>query len=259
MAEEANRWLTIVESPLRLHGNPELTTTVGPVPDPDAVLCRSNAGAIHEVLELLSEGKRVAMVGGGEALEKLARAAGQLKEGRRTNHPELVLFTTWEELHEYVTCDPSGGDLLLLVEIIEDHGVGVVLKAVQRLCPEDEAQVVVSTAHKSKGREWHAVRIAADFAPRDGSKTLSTETDDEDVLPDINLEEARLAYVAVTRARQPLDLGGLSWINRCPSFGKTSAGPVAALISSSPWDRLGPAAMSSPSPWDRLGPHPARP
>ncbi|MDC7341239.1 hypothetical protein [Streptomyces lydicus] len=77
LAEDANRWLSIVESPLRLQGTPSLDTTIGPVEAPDAVLCRSNAGAIREVLTLLSEDKRVAMVGGGDALEKLARAAGQ--------------------------------------------------------------------------------------------------------------------------------------------------------------------------------------
>jgi ATP-dependent exoDNAse (exonuclease V) beta subunit len=32
----------------------------------------------------------------------------------------------------------------------------------------------------------------------------------------IDAAEARLAYVAVTRARHRLDLGGLSWINRHP-------------------------------------------
>ncbi len=32
----------------------------------------------------------------------------------------------------------------------------------------------------------------------------------------IDDDEARLAYVAITRARQHLDLGGLSWINNHP-------------------------------------------
>ncbi|MGW0886141.1 UvrD-helicase domain-containing protein [Streptomyces sp. NPDC002671] len=243
LATEANRWLTIVESPLRLQGSPALDTTIGPVEDPDAVLCRSNAGAIREVLALLADGKRVAMVGGGEALENLARAAGQLKAGRRTGHPELVLFTTWDELYEYATTDPSGGEPLPLVEIIEDHGVDVVLQAVRSLHPEHDAQVVVSTAHRSKGREWPTVRIATDFELRSGAGVTERETDAGDPMPDIDLAEARLAYVAVTRARQRLDLGGLSWINNFPQLG-TSAGPLA-----------GPAPVQ-PSPWDRLGPRP---
>ncbi|GGP32407.1 DNA helicase [Streptomyces capoamus] len=242
LATEANRWLAIVESPLRLKGSPAIDTSVGPVDNPDAVLCRSNAGAIREVLALLADGRRVAMVGGGEALEKLARAAGELKAGHRTGHPELVLFTTWDELYEYATTDPSGTDLLPLVEIIEDHGVDVVLQAVRSLYPEHDAQVVISTAHKSKGREWPTVRIAADFELRPGNKASETETDEGgNPLPDIDLGEARLAYVAVTRARQRLDLGGLSWINNFPQFAVQAGDhPGPAPVHSSPWDRLGP-------------------
>ncbi|MEU5013344.1 UvrD-helicase domain-containing protein [Streptomyces sp. NPDC021749] len=242
LAEEANRWLSILDSPLRLQGTPSLDTTIGPVEAPDAVLCRSNAGAIREVLALLSDNKRVAMVGGGEALEKLARAAGQLKAGRRTSHPELVLFTSWEELHEYATYDPSGTDLLPLVEIIEAHGVDVILTAVRSLHPEHDAQVVISTAHKSKGREWPTVRIASDFEPRPSNGPATTESDEGAPLPDINLDEARLAYVAVTRARQRLDLGGLSWINNYPQHAtSTASSPAAVPAQPSPWDSLGPS------------------
>lgn len=244
LAEEANRWLRIVESPLRLKGTPTLDTSIGPVDTPDAVLCRSNAGAITEVLRLLEEGTRVAMVGGGEALEKLALAAGALKAGRRTSHPELVLFTSWDELREYATSDPSGGDLLPLVDIIDDYGVDVVLAAVRNLHSEPDAEVVVSTAHKAKGREWPAVRIASDFEPKPGNRQKNPDQNDE-TLPDINLEEARLAYVAVTRARERLDLGGLAWINNYPDH----AAPHSAAAA--------PAHLPSPpSPWDRLGPTP---
>ncbi len=98
-----------------------------------------------------------------------------------------------------------------LVEVIDEHGVEVILEAVQRLHPEDDAEVVVSTAHKAKGREWATVRIADDFEPKP-----STETDDDgNPLPQrLAIPEARLAYVAVARARQHLDLGGLSWIKQ---------------------------------------------
>ncbi|GHE33858.1 UvrD-helicase domain-containing protein [Streptomyces capitiformicae] len=237
VADEANRWLTILAAPLRLKGAPALHTTVGPVDHPNAVLCRSNSGAIYEVLRLLENNKRVAMAGGGEALEKLAAAAGQLKAGRRTSHPELCLFTSWEELHEYATSDPAGGDLLPLVDIVDEYGPELVVAAVQNLHPEHAADVVVSTGHKAKGREWPTVAIGTDFEPRAGS---TNNTADGNGQPDIDLDEARLAYVAVTRARERLDLGGLSWINQYPSTPSTMGEPCPSDTGPSPWDRLGP-------------------
>ncbi|PJN14676.1 DNA helicase [Streptomyces sp. CB02120-2] len=248
LAEEANRWLTIVESPLRLRGTPSIDSRIGPLTEADAVLCRTNAGAIAEIFQLLSQGKRVALVGGAQGLRELARAAGELKAGRRASHHELVLFNSWEELVEYAEEDPAGRDLLPLVEIIEDHGVEKVVAAMDRLHAEGDADVTVSTAHRAKGREWPTVRIANDF-----QEPVSNECDLEgNSLPGaISLDDARLAYVAVTRAREHLDLGGLAWIDKHPQ-GRSST-PSAALGSP---DR---AVTAAASPWDRLGPPPPLP
>ncbi|MFD4944672.1 UvrD-helicase domain-containing protein [Streptomyces sp. NPDC058409] len=214
LAAEANRWLTIADAPLRLEGTETVPTELGPVEIPDAVLCRTNVGAIREVMHLLEAGRRVALVGGGEALRALARAANDLKEGRRTSHPELVLFPTWGELQEYAEHDPVGGDLQPLVDLVDTHGTSIILRAIDQLDDERTAEVTVSTAHKAKGREWPRVRIADDFIPPPDSD----EHDDKgQPLPGpIDDGEARLAYVAVTRARHRLDIGGLAWIDHHP-------------------------------------------
>ncbi|WP_371800247.1 UvrD-helicase domain-containing protein [Streptomyces sp. NBC_01707] len=214
LAAEANRWLTIANAPLRLKGTETIATELGPVQTPDAVLCRTNVGAMREVMQLLETGHRVALVGGGEALRALARAANDLKEGRRTFHPELILFPTWGELQDYADHDPAGGDLQPLVDLVETHGTDAILSAVDQLDDEQTADITVSTAHKAKGREWLRVRIADDFTP-------PPDTDERDdmgrPLPGpIDDGEARLAYVAVTRACHRLDIGGLSWINHHP-------------------------------------------
>ncbi|WP_217561609.1 hypothetical protein [Streptomyces sp. GbtcB6] len=64
-------------------------------------------------LRLHNAGRRTdALVSVGAALlAALALAALDLKEGRRTNHPELVLFASWGELQDYAAYDPAGGDL----------------------------------------------------------------------------------------------------------------------------------------------------
>ncbi|QXQ94872.1 UvrD-helicase domain-containing protein [Streptomyces sp. WY228] len=214
LAAEANRWLSIAAAPLRLAGTDTIPTTLGPVDQPDAILCRTNVGAMREVMQLLDTDHRVALTGGGESLRALARAADDLRAGRRTFHPELLLFPTWGDLQDYAANDPAGRDLQPLVDLVDTHGPDAILNAVHRLTPENTADVTVSTAHKSKGREWASVKIADDFTP-----PRDTEKKDEHGRPvpePVDEAEARLAYVAVTRARQRLDLGGLSWINDHP-------------------------------------------
>ncbi|UNO42678.1 UvrD-helicase domain-containing protein [Streptomyces sp. MST-110588] len=224
LAEEANRWLSVIDAPIRLNGSPLLTTEVGATPDADAVVCRSNAGAMVEVIRLLEKGRRVALVGGGGTLGALARAAHDLRSGCRTSHPELLLFDSWEELREYAERDPSGRDLLPLVQLVDDHGTEAVLEALGKLVDEGAAEVTVSTAHRAKGREWPTVRIAEDFTAPDD---LDEVGEDGQPLPGpIDPDEARLAYVAVTRARLRLDVGGLSWINSHPA-GDPRAGGAA--------------------------------
>jgi superfamily I DNA/RNA helicase len=66
--------------------------------------------------------------------------------------------------------------------------------------PRSSADVVLSTAHKAKGREWDAVRISDDFMP-------TKEREGESV----SRSEAMLMYVAVTRAKNALDCSALSW------------------------------------------------
>ncbi|REK84673.1 ATP-dependent helicase [Streptomyces inhibens] len=220
LADEANRWLAIADAPIRLQGSAHVPTELGPVTQPDVVLCRTNVGAITEVIQLLDAGYRVALVGGEESLRALALAARDLKEGRRTSHPELVLFTSWGDLQDYACHDPAGRDLQPLVDLVDKHGTGAILAAVNQLTDENQAQVTVSTAHKAKGREWPTVRIADDFQPPPDS---DQQDDSGRPIPrPIDDAEARLAYVAVTRTRTRLDIGGLHWIDRHPDGVQTA-------------------------------------
>lgn len=211
LAAEANRWLELADAPIRLTGSEIIPTEVGDIAHPDAVLCRTNIGAIAEVMRLLSEGHRVALTRGGHTLAALALAARDLKEGRRTNHPELVLFSSWGEVQDYAVYDPAGGDLQPFVDLVDTHGPDAILAAVDELTDEEHADVTVSTAHKAKGREWSTVKIGDDFPPPRDTDQLDAQG--QPVPEPITDTDARLAYVAVTRARHRLDLGGLSWIN----------------------------------------------
>lgn len=73
--------------------------------------------------------------------------------------------------------------------------------------------------------------------------------------------EARLVYVAVTRARHRLDIGGLGWINQHPDGNAGIPRPRKAPEPPSPWDGLGPLPVepSRPSPHVRRTPCPLSP
>lgn len=215
LAEQANRWLAFTDAPIRLTGSDAIPTKVGLVAYPDAVLCRTNIGAMTEVMRLLEAGRRVALTRGGQTLVALALAARNLKGGRRTSHPELVLFASWGELQEYAEYDPAGRDLQPFVELVDTHGPEAIIAAVDALTDEDKAEVTVSTAHKAKGREWPEVRIADDFPPPPDSDQL--DDSGRPIPKPVSDTDARLAYVAVTRARRQLDLGGLAWIENQPA------------------------------------------
>ncbi|MFJ9460929.1 UvrD-helicase domain-containing protein [Kitasatospora sp. NPDC101447] len=205
VAEEANRWLKHAESDLRLTGSGAVDSQVGPLRESDAVLCRGNADAMKEVLGFLDDGVPVALAGGGSALERIANAALELQAGRRTSHPELFLFNSWREVQEYVEQDKAGQDLKAIVKLVDDYGAPLILRAVAQLSTEETARVTVSTVHKAKGREWGTVCVGEGFAP-------PPVTDEGRQLP-MRLDEARLVYVAVTRARRQLDVRGLSWVS----------------------------------------------
>lgn len=221
IAQVANRWLRHAESSLRLTGNGPDDSRTGEVADPDVVLCRGNADAMQEVMDFLELGVPVALTGGGDTMLRIAQAAVELKAGKRTSHPELFLFNSWGEVQEYVEQDTAGQDLKSIVKLVDTHGPDEIIRAVESLTNEDHAQVSVSTAHKAKGREWHSVRIGGGFT--------APSVDDDGVQRGLQPAEARLIYVAVTRARHRLDLGGVTWLD---DYEKTAAGggqPLSTL------------------------------
>jgi AAA domain-containing protein len=204
VAREANKWLALLGSPLRLRGFDRISSMVAPLEWPDAILCRTNAGTMVQAMRILEAGKSVAITGGGKDIASLAEAAVELKAGRGTGHPELFAFQTWAEVQDHAENDPSGSDLKVLVDLIDEHGPEKIIAMCSRLTDERQAEVTVSTAHKSKGREWNSVKISSDFRKPGG------DPDDPPEVPD---DLAMLAYVAVTRGRLTLDRGGLAWID----------------------------------------------
>lgn len=192
IAAVANDVLAMIEgAELRLTGLESIVSTLLPAAKPDAILCRTNAEAMTQFLRRLSEGEAPHLIGGGREIKDFALGCQSLKNDGWTSHAELACFSTWAEVQDYVENDPEGGDLKLMVTLMDDFGPEAILAGLRAMPSEDAASVVISTAHKSKGREWDSVQIAGDFP--DGEEREASDP------------ELRLLYVALTRARKNLD------------------------------------------------------
>ncbi len=153
--------------------------------------------------------------------------AQALQQGHPTSHPDLACFDSWTEVEAYAKTE-EGEDLILMVRLIKEFSCEPILKALREMVKEEDADLVISTAHKSKGREWDTVRLAADFPTAD-------KMGDADL---------KLLYVAATRARLSLD------VSECPPFcgGQGEDGQGAPVINIDGARQIRPERATCPDP-----------
>ena len=191
IAEEANRFLKLLGAPKMIKGLSSVNSKLREVANPDAILCRTNAGVISALMDEQMKGRVAAIIGRTQDLIEFAEACQQLIQGGRTGHPELAPFSNWESVLGFIAEYPEEAqEIKTMVELIQSFGTSKLISALDQVVTEKQADVVISTAHRAKGREWNNVRLQGDFLHVD----------------DMDTEDLRLAYVAVTRAQNILDM-----------------------------------------------------
>ncbi len=198
IAQVANHLLHGLNERVPLLGNPDLKSKVVNKPHTkmrDAILCRTNARAMELLLSGLVHGDKVGLQVDHAKLNRFVDAANQLKQGRRvTDVPELAWFNSWHDVHEY--CETNdGSDIKPLVKLVDEHGTEPLKKALAKITPIEQADYVISTAHKAKGLEWNRVHLEDDYQFK--LNGLEHKISDE---------ELRLLYVACTRAKTSLNI-----------------------------------------------------
>ncbi|MBH0778836.1 P-loop NTPase family protein [Nocardia bovistercoris] len=141
-------------------------------------------------------------------------AAEDLKQGRPAAMADLAAFTSWDQVVEYAEQATDAADWKMLVALIDKHGVDKLRAALGSVVDERDAEVLVVTAHKSKGREWGRVRLAEDLAEH-LEKARNAVAEAKLGVDPQRLHRARrhladelmLSYVAVTRAQDTLNPG----------------------------------------------------
>lgn len=236
IAEAASAVLRRLNEARPLTGNPAAESFIG-VDHPDAILARTNATVMSSTLEALTAGKRPHIVGGIGELIRMLNAVRDLKQGRPTDVAEFFGFTHWNEVVEFSKL-PEGEQMRTFVSLVENFGEERLITELRKTADtEKEADLIISTAHKAKGREWDCVRLAGDFMqtlppikeePEDpwpldlqydakdyessisavdecADQAATTDEDKDDEKPS-NAAELRLFYVALTRARKAIDI-----------------------------------------------------
>lgn len=198
IAAFATRILGTMGAVQPLQGNPDRVSRIGAVAEPDTILTRSNAALLTILADELEAGGNPYIVGGTSEMERMLDATIKLQQGKSVEFPlDFFGFENWDQVVE-ASEEDGGDDLKKWVQIINRFG-SVPLKQRLKATARDEkgATVILSTAHKSKGREWKRVRLYSDLLKLKPGPDGSTNPPEE---------ELRLFYVAATRGIDEIEV-----------------------------------------------------
>lgn len=175
------------------------------------ILCRNKLGGLFEVLNILSKNKnkKFYYVGGLESfglseIEKFQQYNGNIYIGGEKFHiSELRAIKAKED-----RIDPEISKAVSLYDFGRKYEKILPLLRFTETTKKEEADIIIQTAHSSKGLTVKNVYLASDFKPIERLKEemLAMEDNGNEYLYNIAKSEVNLIYVAITRATDILDL-----------------------------------------------------
>lgn len=158
------------------------------------ILFRTNAALLSEAVMLLEQGYKLNIETDMSDFVKSLQSALALYQTDMKNvkHEDIIPFNTWQELK---TEGKANGELVRLAKIVEDGEALRYIEVLERHYNTTSPDIILTTAHKSKGREWDIVLLADDFPSVYNDKGEFVGLDDQ---------ERNLVYVAATRAKKVL-------------------------------------------------------
>lgn len=197
IATAASQVLSHLGEEKQLVGNEEKPGYIG-CSNPRTILSRTNASVLTTVISRQQAGQSVHVVGGAKDYIRLLEGVSRLKQDMPSDIPEFFGFANWRQVVAFSETT-EGEHLKTFVKLVERHGEQELIRSLERtVSSEREADVVASTAHKAKGREWETVGLTADFVPSRMDK------EGKPLPPDP--AEIRLFYVAATRGKLAIDI-----------------------------------------------------
>lgn len=238
IAEAASLVLQKLGEPKAITGNSSIKSSVAAC-RADTILARTNANVMASLLTALDDGRKPHLVGGASELMAMLKGVQDLKAGNPSVVPDFFGFSNWREVVQFADSQ-EGAHLLTFVNLVEARGEKQLMWALNRTVDEEDADLVLSTAHKAKGREWTNVQLMDDFLPARPKSKGSTKADQKKA-DDEFAAELRLFYVAMTRAREIIDIPspllekiGMKASSREPADASTRAAKPAGNRARSP-------------------------
>ena len=118
-------------------------------------------------------------------------------------------ISSFSELEEFVE-SVEDGSTKMLIDIVKEYGasIPVIIKQIKEknVQLKEEAQIIFTTVHKSKGIEYDSVEICNDFITESAIRKLINDKS-PDELNNISAgiqEEINMLYVALTRSKNKL-------------------------------------------------------
>lgn len=171
-------------------------SVIGPL-DKDmqyTLISRTNTYLFDQAIKFVREGKKIHIIGGGnfifnQVLDAYYLYKGDLSKIKGSYMKTLKNFTELRGLAKAIKL-PEHVFLVRIVDTYNDSLFDWISLIKSNLTGKKSADVILTSAHKSKGLEFTSVLIGEDFLQ----------------LPVKNEEEINILYVALTRATHDLEL-----------------------------------------------------
>ena len=211
-AHAANNILSYANrEPMELVGNVGLPTDVqaydGDFGVVDAVITRSNAEMVSILAQALDRGMKPHAVMDTTIVTNVCQDMKKMMDGKKpTKVVELKEVGTLSSLMDVLDTESNTGKSILdssaLYKVVLKHGPDAVMTMMESTVSESKADIVLSTVHKAKGREWDRVAVywpGLSYFPRMYKDEPVNKYGD--LFYTHQLAEIMLLYVAVTRGR----------------------------------------------------------
>jgi superfamily I DNA/RNA helicase len=173
-----------------------------------AILCRTNAGVLQEVIKAASRGEKVYCTNDFSSFFSALWHTVFLKAGKEIKYPYAPFsdYETWDMFEKAAAeLDDEAAQCLHYISSYRNIGE-IITTAKDTISKELEpGMTTITTIHRSKGLEYSEVEVINDFAKP------KAEEEYEDMIARVreSLKDSQLGnllYVAVTRAKQKLVL-----------------------------------------------------